>query len=189
MAGQNKRGRNNFDNLEINGSEVISGRRVAAEAGAVILPGVQPWRKDVIRLDQVFSAAVLAANDFGSVKVATLPTTNMHVWGCRLDLVALGTGGVSDLSIVDVAIGTEATTETDFSAPANADNIMGSLNMTAGGLLTGGFFVPAVVLQKAQTDPADVFINIGVVISTNGTVDFQPGSTITLFTMDLGTNP
>lgn len=161
----------------------------SADAALEILPGGTLFRKDVIRVVSPLSISVLAANDFGSVKIVDLPPTNLQFFGAQVDLVIQGTGGVAgSLGSVDLALGQVATASVDFTN-VGEDNVIVAVSATAGGLVKGGGFIAGFSLFAAQGVSPEIFLNAGINPGVaDGTIEVVSG-TITLVYFDVGLTP
>lgn len=162
---------------------------VSQEAGATRIQHlVSPLRRERHILESEV-LTILEANDYGSIKLATLPSSNVLIVGAVVDIDGVGdgeTGGVEDITAVDVAIGTVATTSTDFSN-AGEDNIVPKIDCAAEGVTEGATDGTTVNLfVDATAGTSSIYLNAAVVggITADGSVTFS--GWIDLLYIDIG---
>ena len=123
------------------------------------------------------------ANDYGSVKLADLPTSNLVILGALVDIVCTVDGVViTDPEDLDYAIGTVALTSIDFSN-AGEKNVCPEKNVAAAGVMQN---VTTATEQNAVLTKGTnaLYLNIQAAIATTAIQTFA--GTITLFYVDLG---
>lgn len=164
---------------KVNSALLRAGRHLAPNTSAGVLAAQQALlpRKAVLKVDATIP--VLAADDFGSVKLCDMPTGQVYILGARANLIASGTGTGFALANVDVAVGsaaasnaTLATTMLDVLAKIDA--------VTVTGVVQGASATP-VALNGATPD---LFLNVAVALSGNGSVRLV--GTIEITYLDLG---
>lgn len=109
--------------------------------------------------------------DYGSTKLCDLPNTGILFVGAVCSLAATGTGGVSSIAAVDVALGTVATASTTF-ATTGSKNLMAKVDVTSGGVAAGQSVAAETNILLAPGASNAVYLNVVDVISTDGTVVF-----------------
>lgn len=123
------------------------------------------------------------ANDYGSVKLADLPTSNIVILGCLVDIVCTVDGTViTDPEDIDYAIGTVAITSIDFSN-SGEKNVCPEKDVAAAGVMQN---VTTATEQNAvltKTTNA-LYLNIQAAIATTAIQTFA--GSIDLFYVDLG---
>jgi len=142
-------------------------------------------RRERIVLDGV-TVAITAALDYVAQELLTLANTNAIIFGTVVNLVGVGDGtGVDTIENVDIAVGTVATTSTDFSN-AGEDNLCEKIDLTAAGVGQGDSLdntTPALVFVGAAADNK-IYLNMACAITADGSVTFT--GTIDVFWADLG---
>lgn len=116
------------ENVVLEGHRTIAGGALTLESGVSLLTAppnhmlVLPMlRREKLTLTN-FTVDVLAANDYGSSKLFTFPANNILFLFALLDLTALVAGfATNTVATVDLALGTVATTSTDFSNAGEDD--------------------------------------------------------------------
>lgn len=115
-------------------------------------------------------AAVLAANDYGSVKLCDLPNTQILVLGVIVDLSAAVAGTGSSLANVDLAVGTVATASAAFSN-AGEKNLCPKIDCTAQGVIDGASGSTETNVLIAAGASNAVYLNVATGnITTDGSV-------------------
>lgn len=123
------------------------------------------------------------ANDYGSVKLVDLPSSNVLILGAVVDLVCTVDGTViTDPEDIDYAIGTAALASVDFSNSGEKD-IVDEADVAALGVMQAASGASQVNLFKAKGTNA-VYLNIQATIATTATQSFA--GTIDLIFVDLG---
>jgi hypothetical protein len=103
---------------------------VAATGVSSVNRGLVPQRET---MTIAFAISVAAANDFGSAKICDLPTGNLIIIGCFVDLTCSQAGFTSNASTsLTAAVGTVATTSTNF-ANAGEKNVIATVTGVGAG--------------------------------------------------------
>lgn len=151
------------------------------KAGPVVLQRVEIDLSGLV-------VSMLAANDFGSMKLCDLPATGQIVVMATLDatFVVAGCAVNAGTSVLN-ALGTAATASTALTG-TNENNLIGVLTATGGGT-TG--------TSKKNGASANVLVPAGAnaiylnassaVTSGTGTLTYGAGSKVVLFLLDVGT--
>jgi len=123
------------------------------------------------------------ANDYASLKLVDLPSSNVLILGAIVNLVCTVDGTViTDPEDIDYAIGTAALASTDFSGSGEKD-IVDEADVAAAGVMQAASGSTQVNLFKAKGTNA-VYLNIQATIATTATQTFA--GTIDLIYVDLG---
>lgn len=123
------------------------------------------------------------ANDYGSLKLVDLPSSNVLILGAIVDLVCTVDGVVvTDPEDIDYAIGTAALASTDFSGSGEKD-VCPEADVAALGVMQLATTATEANLFKAKGTNA-VYLNIQATIATTATQTFN--GTIDLVYVDLG---
>lgn len=123
------------------------------------------------------------ANDYASVKLCDLPTSNIIILGCLCDVTCTVDGTViTDPEDIDYAVGTVALTSTDFSN-SGEQNILAEADVAALGVMQNVTTATELDVILTKTTNA-LYLNIQATIATTATQTFN--GTITLFYVDLG---
>lgn len=136
------------------------------------------------------TVSVAAADDFGSLKICDLPSTNILVLGANVNLNTTQAGFTSNNgSAIDCALGTAATASTDFSN-ANEDNLMEKVDgtgTTAGSVRGAGMSDGGLAAVKLAAGAKSVYLNIADPVTTaTGTLTLGADSYVDLWLIDLG---
>jgi hypothetical protein len=129
---------------------------------------------------------ILEANDYGSIELVTFPNKHILLLGVVMDLTATGdgeTGGVETITDVDVAIGSVATTSTDFSN-AGEKAYMAKVDVQAAGVTEGASTsseAPVLITAGAANK---LILNASCSITADGYVDLT--GWIDVFYIDQG---
>jgi hypothetical protein len=148
---------------KILGSAVEEASAVTPNAAGLVTLGeqAQPIKRAVLTLTAA-ELDMAAADNFGSLLLATLPNTNILILGAVVDLAVVMSGFASNvLTTLDIAVGTAATASTDFSG-ANEDNLcqkIDGVGAGASGTVKGA--VAAAIGVVALTAAADnkIYLN------------------------------
>lgn len=170
------------------GGEVHSGRAVTATTanGVVAVDHTRLMRKVRLMLTN-FTVTDLGANDYGSLKLCDLPNTALLFVGAVVNLTAAGTGGVDTIANLDVAVGTVATATTAFSN-AGEKNLCPKIDVSSGGVCQGQSTSSETNVFITAGSSNSVYLNIGDVISTDGTVVFNGYVELFYYDLNLKTN-
>jgi hypothetical protein len=123
------------------------------------------------------------ANDYGSIKLVDLPTTNLIVAGVIVDLTCTVDGTViSDPEDIDYAVGTTAVTSTNFSN-AGEKNLIAENDVAALGVMQAQVTGTEDMLFLG-TGAKAVYLNIQATIGTTATQSFA--GTVDIMYVDLG---
>lgn len=129
---------------------------------------------------------ILEANDYGSIELVTLPNKNVLFLGLVMDLTATGdgeAGGVETITNVDLAVGSVATTSTDFSN-AGEKAYMPKIDVQAAGVSEGkstSSEAPVIIAAGASNK---FVLNASCSITADGYIDLT--GWIDVFYLDLG---
>jgi hypothetical protein len=177
-------------NNKLRGGTVIEGARV--DNGTAVTPnsasGItlanfsRPARIAKLTLTAT-SVAILAANDYGSVKLCDLPEGFLAIVGVKADLVVTGSAVITDVTVVDYAVGTVALTSIDFSN-AGEDNLIAEGDVAALGVLeassTAALSGPVMLDAGAKA----IYLNLQAAIATNSAVTVS--GTVEVMYLELG---
>lgn len=166
-------------NCKVQGALMRSGRHLTPNTAS----GIKAKQEALLPRKAVFvvdtTIAVTAVNDYGSVKLCDFPTGQVYILGARANGVVSGTGTGFDVANVDVAVGSAAASNATLSA--TMVNVLAKIDGTAvTGVVQGSSATP---LALSGTTP-DLFLNVAVAISADGTVRFV--GTIEVTYLDLG---
>ena len=174
-------------------SDALTGAPVAPGSSAVlvIVDEALTARKMVLSVTAL-SATVLAADDYGSVKLCDLPDKNMLLLAVELDLVATKGNASSGIEIgtdLDLAVGTAAasaqtlaTTMIDVIEKSDHDS---STLTPVWQAHSGDQSTAAYPLQLADSATLALYLNIGLPVGVaDDTLSFT--GTVTLIYYDLG---
>lgn len=121
---ERNRVKTSFDSAQVAGVEWDNGLACTPNAAAgVTRTGTAKMRAPRL-LELTLTAVevdITAANDYGSTKLFDLPNSNVMIMGCVFDGVVTGDAVITDVTQVDLAIGTAATASTDFSGTDEKD--------------------------------------------------------------------
>jgi hypothetical protein len=133
-----------------------------------------------------YLAAITAALDYSSHELLTFANSNVIILGTVVNVVGVPDGvGVTTIANVDIAVGSVATTSTDFSG-AGEDDMVEKIDLTAGGVGQGDSLdnaTPALLWVGAGASNK-VFLNQAVTIGADGSVTYT--GYIDVFYADLG---
>lgn len=169
----------NLPNCKVQGALMRSGRHLTPNAAAGIKAKQEALlpRKAVFQIDTTI--VVTEALDYASVKLCDFPTGQAYILGARANLVASGTGTGFALANVDVAIGSAAASNATLSA--TMVNVLAKIDaVTVTGVVQGSSATP---LALSGATP-DLFLNVAVAITTDGTVRLV--GTVEITYLDLG---
>lgn len=116
------------------------------------------------------SVSLLAANDYGSVKLCDLPTNALQILSVMVDLTSTQSGFASNNgSAIDLAIGTAATASTDFSG-TNEKNLVAKIDGTGttAGSVVGSSIEGSVAVTGLAQGAKAVYLNVADPV-TSGT--------------------
>ena len=135
------------------------------------------------------SADVDSGDDFGSIKIADLPDSNILILACNADLAVTVAGfATNQADTLDLAIGTAALASTDFSGTGEKDitDEYAGAGAAATGTADVHSFDNSSPASKYLTDGASnaFYMNVqGAVTSGTGTAAFT--GTVDLFYIDM----
>lgn len=167
------------DGLQDNGPAVVAN----TAGGVAIESRLRPVRVARLTLTDV-AVAILAANDYGSVKLCDLPAGTTAIFGVDLDLVVTGSAVITDVTVLDYAVGTVALTSIDFSN-AGEDNLVAEGDVAALGVIdarTTAALTPPIYIDKGTNA---IYLNLQAAIGTNTTVTVD--GTVDILYMEIGT--
>jgi len=135
------------------------------------------------------TVSVAAADDFGSLKLCDLPTTNLIMLGVIVNLNTTQAGFTSNNgTAIDAALGTVATASTDFSN-AGEDDLMTKVDgtgTTAGSVRGAGASDGALSNVLLAAGAKAIYLNIADPSTTAGVLTLGDDSYVDLIYIDLG---
>ena len=175
-----------FSGLLADGSRIDMGLAVTPNtAGGVTRSGDKRnrgFQYEILTLTDVVTS-IDEADDYGSVKLLDLPSSNLILAGCIFDCTAEADGtGITDVTTVDYALGTVALTSTDFSN-AGEKNVLPEKDVAALGVAQNIVTATEKNLFLAKAT-ASIYLNAQATITTSGTVTWN--GTVYLAYIDLG---
>jgi hypothetical protein len=133
--------------------------------------------------------SVAAADDFGSLKICDLPTSNLLMLGVNVNLNTTQSGFTSNNgTAIDCALGTVATASADFSN-AGEDSLMEKVDgtgTTAGSVRGAGMSDGGLAAVKLAAGAKSVYLNIADPCTGAAVLTLGADSWVDLWYADLG---